>query len=51
MNRFYALLAMLLVATASFAAAPRHNDQNVNSVNREPMRSSFIVYPSVAEVQ
>ena len=51
MNRFYAQLAMLLVATTSFAAAPRHNDQNVNSVNREPMRSSFIVYPSVAEVQ
>jgi beta-galactosidase len=51
MNRFYALVVALLLAATTFAAEPRHRDPNVNSVNREPMRSSFIVYPSVADVK
>ena len=41
----------MLVALSAMAAEPRHRNPNINSVNREPMRSSFIVYPSAAEVQ
>ena len=51
MNRFYASVVALLLVAVAFAAEPRHRDPNVNSVNREPMRSSFIVYPSATEVQ
>ena len=41
----------MIVALSAMAAEPRHRNPNINSVNREPMRSSFIVYPSAAEVQ
>ena len=51
MKRTILSLLMAVVAISALAAEPRHRDPNVNSVNREPMRSSFIVYPSVAEVQ
>ncbi len=47
---FIAFIAVSLSVVA-MAAEPRHRDPNVNSVNREPMRSSFIAYPSVAEAQ
>ena len=51
MKRYTTLLLALLIAVSTIAAEPRHRDPNINSVNREPMRSTFIVYPSVAEVQ
>ena len=51
MKRLTTLLLVLLTAASVIAAEPRHRDPNINSVNREPMRSTFIVYPSVAEVQ
>lgn len=47
------LLSLLVVLTtlSAIAAEPRHRDPNVNSVNREPMRSTFIVYPTTAKVR
>ena len=51
MKRFFVALVALSLSAVAMAAEPRHRDPNVNSVNREPMRSSFIVYPSVADVK
>ncbi|MBR0340079.1 MAG: hypothetical protein IIX40_07750, partial [Alistipes sp.] len=51
MKRFFVAIIALSLSVVAMAAEPRHRDPNVNSVNREPMRSSFIVYPSAAEVQ
>ena len=42
---------MVAVTFISEAAEPRHRNPNLNSVNREPMRSSFILYESAAEAQ
>ena len=42
---------MVLTAVSAIAAEPRHRDPNVNSVNREPMRSTFIVYPTTTGVR
>ena len=51
MKRYTTLLLALLITVSAFAAEPRHRNPNLNSVNREPMRSTFIAYPSVAEAQ
>ena len=51
MKRYTTLLLALLIAVSAIAAEPRHRNPNLNSVNREPMRSTFIAYPSVAEAQ
>lgn len=51
MKRTILSLLIALTAISAIAAEPRHRDPNVNSVNREPMRSTFVVYPTVADVK
>ena len=51
MKRTILLLAILCAAFAVKAAEPRWQDPNVVELNRLPMRSSFIIYPSAAEAR
>ena len=44
-------MALLVATLAVQAAEPRWQDPNVVGLNRVPMRSSFIVYPSAAEAR